>query len=413
MIFPKVRFFNLKKIFLVLVLISLFFASGYLVGRKGFKLETNSSTKVIITRDVHQGVDFKLFWRVWDIVTSEYLEKSKINNYDLVYGAIKGMVAAIGDPYTVFLAPKDNKIIQEDLKGSFDGVGIQIGFKGKSLVVIAPLPGTPAERAGIKAGDVILGIKDELRKIDRSTVGISLDEAVSAIRGPKGSKVTLALLRDGADEASLVEVVREEIDVQSVSLTFLAGEKKIAHLKLLKFGAETKKEWDKAVMAILKEDTSGIILDLRNNPGGYLQGSVDTAGDFLKTGTLVVSQESADGEKEDFKATFVPRLTQFPLVVLVNEGSASASEILAAALRDQLGVKIIGNITFGKGTIQEPKSLENGSGLHITVGKWLTPNGIWLEEKGLDPDVKIEDNSETTEDEQLEKAQEILLQIAG
>ena len=185
--------------------------------------------------------------------------------------------------------------------------------------------------------------------------------------------------------------------------------RKVAHLRLLKFGAETYAEWDKAVVEISqKADLSGVILDLRNNPGGYLQGAIDTASDFLKVGDVVVIQESGSKVKESFKSERVGRLGGKKLVVLVNEGSASASEILAGALRDDNHVKIIGETTFGKGTIQEPLELDGGAGLHITIARWLTPSGFWVNEKGLEPDIKIEDNPETLEDEQLLKAIELL-----
>jgi len=236
------------------------------------------------------------------------------------------------------------------------------------------------------------------------TVGISLPDAVEAIRGPADSKVTLALLRDGVNEPLLVDVVRREISVPSVILSYVS-DGTIAHIRLLKFAGETDGEWSKTVSDILKNpQVKGIVLDLRNNPGGYLQGAVDIAGDFLPNGTLVVYEENSNGSRNEFKTDKLPKLAKLPLVVLINKGSASASEILAGALRDQEKIKLVGEISFGKGTIQEPRQLENGAGIHITSAKWLTPKAFWVNEKGLEPDVSIEDDTQTTEDEQLQEA---------
>lgn len=409
---PKLPFQKARQIALAFLVCALIFASGYFVGMKGLGLSLSSFPKVSISRNIpanRQNVDFSLFWRVWDTLESSYFDKSKINQGEMVYGAIKGMVEALGDPYTSFLLPSENKVTQEDLSGSFEGVGIQIGFKGKQLAVIAPLPGSPAEAAGVRAGDFIIGIKDEAKEIDRGTVGISLPEAVETIRGRAGSKVTLLLLRDKETKPIMVEITRKKLDVPTLILTYVGDGGNIAHIKLLRFGAETKAEWKKAAREILsKKEITGLVLDLRNNPGGYLQAAVDVASDFVKTGSTVVIEERADGAKEEFKSEEIGTLTKMPTVILVNEGSASASEILAGALRDLNKVRIIGEKSFGKGTIQEPLQLQGGTGLHITVAKWLTPNGTWVNGSGLEPDVKIEDNEETTEDEQLQEAIKLL-----
>ena len=405
----KVDTLSLRKLVLRVLAISLIFSLGYVLGSKGYKVSQPSFLEFKVDRSVpeNKNVDFSLFWKVWDTLGVSYYDKSKLNPSKMVEGAISGMVAAIGDPYTVYLPPEENKVVEEDLQGSFGGVGIQIGFKGKQLAVIAPLPDTPAEKAGVKAGDFILAIKDEKKKIDKTTGGMSLPEAVQIIRGPAGSEVTLTLLRDGQNEPIEVKLVRADIKVPSVVLTFEGKNKDIAYLKLLKFGGETENEWNNAVSKIISNNTKGIILDLRNNPGGYLQGAVDIASDFLKLGTVVVSQE-VNGKKDDFKTSRLPRLPRYPLVILVNEGSASASEILAGALRDQAEVKLVGKTTFGKGTIQEPKTINGGAGLHITIARWLTPKGEWVNEKGLKPDIEVDDKLDTTEDEQFNKALEVL-----
>ncbi|BCX14963.1 MAG: peptidase S41 [Patescibacteria group bacterium] len=406
----RVDTLSLRKLVLKVLAVSLIFSTGYVLGAKGYKISQPNFFDFKVERTLpadKQNIDFSLFWKVWDILGSSYYDKSKLNPAKMVEGAIQGMVASIGDPYTVYLPPEENKVVEEDLEGSFGGVGIQIGFKGKQLAVIAPLSGTPAEEAGIKAGDFILAIKDEKKGVDRTTGGMSLPEAVQLIRGPAKTEVTLTLLRDGQDKPIEVKLVRAEIKVPSVVLTFEGEGERVAYLKLLKFGGETDKEWNDAVSKIIASGAKGIVLDLRNNPGGYLQEAVNIAGDFLNTGTVAVSQD-VNGKKQDLKTDRLPRLQKYPLVVLVNEGSASASEILAGALRDQLGTKLVGKTTFGKGTIQEPKDINGGAGLHVTIARWLTPKGEWVNEKGLKPDIEVEDNVDTSEDEQFNKAVEVL-----
>lgn len=382
------------------------------MGQNRLQVElSNYKPKVTIERRLpveKQDLNFDLFWEVWDRVYQNYYAREKLDPAGMVYGAIKGMVAAIGDPYTVFLAPSEQKRTKEDLGGVFEGVGIQIGFKGSQLAVIAPLEGSPAQKAGIKAGDFIVGIKDKRSGIDRGTIGITLPEAVEAIRGPAGTPVTLVLTREGVDEPFEIEITRAKIEVPSVELSFVS-EGEVAHLKLLRFGEQTSSEWTSAINQIVnrKLQPKGVILDLRNNPGGFLNGSVVFASEFLQSGVIVI-QEDARGERQSFSATGRARLSSIPLVVLVNAGSASASEIMAGAIRDHARAKIVGETTFGKGTIQEAQELTGGAGLHITTAKWLTPSGFWVEEKGIEPDIKIEDNPDTEEDEQLMRAIEAL-----
>ncbi len=408
---PKVSFPSVRKILIFVFAGALLFSSGYVFGINGFNVNLNKFPKAIISREVppnRQDVNFSLFWKVWDELETSYYDKTKIVPSQLVYGAISGMVAAVGDPYTVFLPPSENKVVQEDLNGSFEGVGIQIGYRGTQLAVIAPLPDSPAFSVGVKAGDFIIRIKDESKEVDTGTVGMSLPEAVKYIRGPKGTKVSLTLLRDGETEPIVVEMMRVRMDIPSVIAAFSEQDKNVAHIKLLKFGAETDSEWAAAIKKITQnKDLKGVVLDLRNNPGGYLQGSVDIAGEFLAKGSLVVIEDRA-GVKKEFRTAKQGSLIEVPVVVLINGGSASASEILAGALRDERGVKLVGEKSFGKGTIQEPQELEGGSGLHVTIARWLTPKGTWVNENSLEPDVKIEDDSKTSQDEQLLKAVEVL-----
>ncbi len=410
---PRLTLVMLRNVLFAILLSVIVFVFGYYFGYQGYLIKATDSPKVTIDRQVppsQKELNFNLFWQIWDSVHQYYFDKEKIKDANLVYGAIRGMVAAIGDPYTVYLPPAENKVIQEDLGGSFEGVGIQIGFKGNQLAVVAPLPGSPAERSGIKAGDYIVGIKDEAKDVEIGTVGITIPEAVKLIRGEKGTKVTLFLLREGSDVPLEVEVTRESIDIPSVTINYVEKEgKTYAHLVLTKFAAETPEEWEEGVVELLtKGDLAGLVLDLRNNPGGYLDDATLIASDFLETGSSVVIQERSDGTKETKKVERLGRLKQVPLVVLVNKGSASASEILAGALKDNGRAKLVGQKTFGKGTVQESMQLEDEGGLHITVARWLTPSGFWVNDGGLEPEVVAEDNEETEEDEELNRAIEVL-----
>lgn len=411
---PKLSLQFIRRFLLGLILVFVIFAVGFLAGSSTGGAEILKPIKVNLSRGLpenRQTLNFSLFWSVWDTLDSQYFDSTKIVPADLVYGSIKGMVQAVGDPYTVFLPPNENSVVQEDLQGNFEGVGIQIGFRGNQLAVIAPLADSPAERAGVEAGDFIIGITDEAKGIDRGTVGISLPEAVQIIRGPAGSEITLTLLRNGTAEPITVEITRASIDVPSLILSFVdkPDGKRVAHLQLLKFGGDTYAEWNTAVSQILAEpNLVGIVLDLRNNPGGFLQGAIDFASEFLPVGKVVVIQEGRDLQSEEYSVTKAGRLGQVKVVVLVNQGSASASEILAGALKDHNRAKLVGQTTFGKGTIQEPQQINGGAALHITVARWLTPNRFWVNDGGIVPDIEVEDDPETEEDEELEAAINLL-----
>lgn len=406
---PKITLVKIRKILFYVIVVLGIFSFGYLTGHSGYKASVREFPEVTISREPppdKEDLDFALFWRVWDTLHTKYFDKSKLIESEMVYGAIRGMVAAINDPYTIFLPPEENKVVLEDLRGSFEGVGIQIGFKGNQLAVIAPLPESPAESAGVFAGDFIIGIQDELKGIDRGTVGITLPEAVQAIRGESGTTITLTLLREDAEEPLVVDIIRAPIDVPSIILSYVGEGERIAHVKLLKFSAETTIEWEETVVDILKRpELDGIILDVRNNPGGFLEKAVELSSDFLETGDVVVIEEVADGARDEFKVEKIGRLRNQKVIVLINEGSASASEILAGALHDNKDTVLVGETTFGKGTIQEPQQINSGAvGLHITIARWLTPSGFWVNEGGLKPNIEVEDNSDTTEDEQLQEA---------
>ncbi len=357
------------------------------------------------------NVDFTLFWTVWDKVNAMYVDKSKLDAKKMVDGAIEGMVASIGDPYTMYLPVTQNKETKEDLGGAFDGVGIQLGYKDQRLAVMSPLDGSPAAKAGVKAGDLILKIVDQKNKVEKLTNGMTTFDAMKLIRGIKGTEVTLTLGREGQEKPFDVTLVRDTIVVKSVTLSFEDSSKgkKIAWLKLSRFGDRTQDEWNEAVASIVSSDAKGVVLDLRNNPGGYLEGAVYIAGEFLSPGDLVVTQQYGDGSKIENNVKRNGRILNLPVVVLVNKGSASAAEILSGALQDHKRAKVLGEQSFGKGSVQQPEDFADGSGIHVTVAKWLRPSGDWIDHKGVTPDTIVKgQEKETDPDEQLNKALELL-----
>lgn len=362
--------------------------------------------------DISDKADMSVFWQTWKLLEDEYYLTDKINAQQMVDGAVAGMVAALGDPYTAYLPPKQNERSGEDLAGSFFGVGIELGFSEEGILsVVAPLDGTPADAAGLQPSDLIINVKDAQKAIDEQTSGWSLEKAVDTIRGPKGSVVTLTLLRKNGDGMPFdVDLTRDEIVVKSVVLEYpeING-KKVAHVKVSRFGERTDSEWDSAVSDILKNKSniSGIILDMRNNPGGLFDSSQYVASEFIQSG-VIVSQKGKDVSKE-YVTRGKHRLLGIPTVVLINGGSASASEIVAGALKDRINAVLVGEKSFGKGTVQDRLELANGGGVHITIAQWLTPNGTWIHEKGIEVDVEAKDDPETQEiDEALQVAAEKL-----
>ena len=408
---------KLRNFFLILALGSVVALVGFKVGESKTRAELGSSSG--------EKMDLSMMWQVKDRLNKLFLEKDKLKDQDMAYGAIEGMVAALGDPYTFYLPPKENKSANEDLAGEFGGVGISLGYKDTNLAVMSPLPKSPAEKAGILAGDLILKISDKNKNIDKETTGLSLNEAVDLIRGKVGTDVTLKLYRDSKKDTFEVTLKRDNIVVPSLELVWKEQNgKKIAWVRLYKFTNQLFKEWTDVVGQINNGKNSGnyggIVLDLRNNPGGFLQASVMVASDFLKDG-IVVSQQSADGTKEDYLVDkTLGRLVNDKMVVLVNGGSASASEILAGALKEYGRSKLVGEKTFGKGTVQQPQDFADGSGLHVTIARWLLPNGKNIHKVGVEPDVVVKyvppleatisgKSANDLPDNQLDKAIEVLL----
>lgn len=399
----------LKKVNLGVVLVTvLTFVLGWQMGHRDLQLAwENYHPKINLidqTPPPKKDIDFKLFWQTWDLLSREYVDKNALDPKKMYYGAISGMVSSLGDPYTVFLPPEAQKNTKEELGGSFEGVGIQLGYnKEKHLVVIAPLKGTPAEKAGIKPGDLILKIDD------KETTSITLPEAVNLIRGPKNSKVTLEIFHEGSKKPLDVTLTRDTIVVKSSEFIpkSTSSGKKVAIIKLSRFGEKTKEEWEESVQSTLELDPEAVILDLRNNPGGFLEGSIYIASEFIESGDIVI-QEGSGGRKTNYKVSRKGKLTEVPLIVLINKGSASASEIVAGAIQDYKRGKLVGEASFGKGTIQDAEELPENTGLHVTTAKWLTPSGRWVHNIGLTPDVVVEQGEDPKDDLQLEKALEMI-----
>lgn len=410
---------NPRKLLVVGTLIIASGWLGYWMGQQKLTFQfRNFRPAVVLNRNPvgssgPSEVDFTLFWTVWDKLSAEYVDKTALDAKKMVDGAISGMVAAAGDPYTAYLPMQQNKESKEELGGAFEGVGIQLGFKDGRLAVVSPLSGTPADRAGVKPGDLILKIVDEAKGLERTTEGITLPEAVKLIRGKGGTQVKLSLMRPPEEPFDVV-LARETIVVKSVTVEFVdAGEEKVAWLKLTRFGDRTQEEWSEAVSQIVAEPKlKGIVLDLRNNPGGYLEMAVYIAGEFLTSGKNVVTQQYGDGTKTEGQVDRNGRLLKTPLTVLVNEGSASASEILSGALQDYRRAKVVGVKSFGKGSVQQPHDFPDGSGVHITVARWLRPSGEWIDKEGITPDLEVKWETDGTEageiDPQFEAAKEAL-----
>ena len=403
-----------NKITLLILLILLLGGSFY-GGVKFEKFKNDSAVDQIITqidnKDLGQpaSIDFGLFWTALNKLEEKFVDQEKLQDKrNLVYGAIEGMVNSLGDPYTAFLKPEESKKFEEQINGSFGGVGIEIGIRKNLLTVIAPIKDTPAFKAGILAGDIIIKIND------KDADGLTTDEAVTQIRGKKGTSVKLTIQRNGDKDPREFNLTREEIKIPTIDWKLL--EDNVAHIQPFTFNRNIDADFAKVAKEVLASKAEKIILDLRNNPGGILDSAVNIAGWFLDPNQTVVSEKFADKTETILKTSNNGQLKKYPLVIIINKGSASASEILAGALRDNRGVKIVGETSFGKGSVQELVELFTGnkkSTLKITIAKWFTPNGISISDNGIKPDYEIKKDTEETEedplkDPQLEKALEII-----
>lgn len=376
----------------------------------GFKKGTEKPQTLIIrgvsnieNKQIIKDVDFSLFWESWKILKDKFVDAEKVNDQTLVYGAISGLLNSLKDPHTVFMPPTDAKKFNEDISGEFSGIGAEIGIRNEQLVVIAPLKNTPAELAGLKAGDKIFKIDN------KDAINLSVDEAVKLIRGPKQTKVILTISRDGWEKTQEISIIRDVIQIPTLDWEMKDGD--IAYFHLYNFYENAPFLFYQAAVKTALKNPKGIIFDLRNNPGGYLEVAVNLAGWFLNSGDIVVAEEFRSGKKDEFKTGGNGFFKNIPMVMLINEGSASASEILAGALRDNRNIKLIGKKSFGKGTVQELQQLKDGSSIKITIAHWLMPKGQLIDKNGIIPDYDVsitEEDAKNNKDPQLEKAIELL-----
>ncbi|MDP2918097.1 MAG: S41 family peptidase [bacterium] len=403
---------NLKKylfIYISLILILASFALGVFLGHSQTIKAPDKGWQVFDwmikgNSEKPKEVDFDLFWQVWNVVEEKFTNGS-LDRQKMIYGAISGMVKSLGDPYTAFMTPSEAAEFDQEMEGKFEGIGAEIGIRNDRLTIVAPLDGSPAKQAGLKARDIILKIDDQ------ETFEMNLLEAISLIRGAKGTEVILKIMREGIQDAFEVKITRAEIIVASVKWSI--RDDKIAVVEVSRFGEDTEEKFQQAVVEILLAAPDGLILDLRNNPGGYLETAVDLASEFIPKKEVVAMEEFSGGKRDKFFSRGPSRLAGIPTMVLVNEGSASASEILAGSLQDYNLAKLVGKKTFGKGSVQELEQFSDGSEARITIAKWLTPLGRYIHEKGIDPDFEVDLTSEDTNagrDPQLDKAVEMLTQ---
>lgn len=407
-----VKFF--AAVLLVIFLVSGGFFGGLYLSAKNEVVKQLASKEVVYVGKllkaysdapagkISRDVDFDLFWQVWDMLKTKYVGKNALTDKQMFYGALRGLVASAGDPYTVFMDPQISQEFSDDLSGTFEGIGAELGMKKDVLTIIAPLDDMPAQKAGLRSGDKIVAINGE------SSSNLTVDEAVSKIRGPKGTVVKLTIFREGEEAPRDVEITRGTITVKSVNVSF--RDDGICVIKISNFNSDTDGLFEKAVIDILNKNPKGIILDLRNDPGGYLETAINIASKWIDKG-VIVSEKFSDEKKTDHMAKGSARLKDFRTVVLVNEGSASASEILSGALHDYGKAKLVGKKTYGKGSVQELEDLKDGSSVKVTVAEWLTPKGTNINHEGIMPDYVVDLTAEeynNNKDPQMDKAIEIL-----
>ena len=412
--------------FILIILIAFFVGYFFGVNKVNYDWQNFKPVLNVASKEPPAGivnVDFSPFWTVWQKLVENYYDKSKLDQQKMLNGAITGMVGAIGDPFTLYLPPVQNSDFKQGLSGQFSGIGAELGTQGKDIIVISPLDGSPALKAGIKTGDIIQAVDSE------PTTNLTLSQIVDKIRGPQGSTVTLTVLHKNSTTPQDIKITRDVITVKSVAMDIRnakctttgcnvldKGESctgsdctEFAYIRLSQFGDNTNQEWSNLVTGIsqkIKTDKNikGIVFDLRNNPGGYLTDATFIASEFLPQGEVVVSEDNGITQLPMY-VTRPGSLLDPKLVVLINKGSASASEIVAGALRDHGRATLVGDTSYGKGTVQAAEDLGSGAGLHVTIAKWLTPNGTWVNGKGLTPDVSVAlDPKRPAVDTQLDSA---------
>lgn len=402
---------TMKKIGQVLIVIVLglvLVGSGFWIGWDSGKNHPKNvvvvgADNIVAPSSTGAGADFSVFWQAWQDINDNYLRNPSTTNETKMYGAIAGMVSAAGDPYTEFFSPADSKQFQQDITGNFGGIGAELGTNAAGgIVVIAPLPDTPAAKAGLKPEDEILAVNGS------STDGMNVDSVVNIVRGTIGSTVKLTVMRQGWAKTQDFTMTRESIQVPTVKFEMKGN---IAHITLAEFTQDADGLFYQALQKAVSANAQGIVLDLRDDPGGYLEVAVDLSGYFLKPDSPVVKEIGRTVPEQDFKASGSGALDTMPMAILIDNGSASAAEILSGALHDDRKVPLVGAKSFGKGTVQQLFDLSDGSSLKITVAHWVLPSGRILDHDGLVPDypVAISDaDLKSGNDPQLTKALQVV-----
>lgn len=366
-----------------LILLGIVFASGAYFGyeqRPYIERVTGISNQEWGVENGEE-VDFDPFWKAWNILEDKYVSKDEIDREKLLWGAIQGMASAVGDPYTVFMPPAESAIFEEDISGAFEGIGAEIGIRNKVLVVISPLEGSPAKTAGLKAGDYILKINGE------DTANITVEEAVSKIRGKGGTVVTLTIFREGDDAAKEIAITRAKIEIPVIDTEV---KEDVFVIYLYQFSANSPDLFERAIREFAASGKNKLVLDLRNNPGGYLDAAVDIASWFVPRDEVVVIERQRGEEQREYRSRGYAEIHDLTMAVLVNRGSASASEILAGALKDHKIATVIGETTFGKGSVQEVVDVTGDTTLKVTIARWFTPADVSISEVGLEPTIVID-----------------------
>jgi len=390
----------------VSILVGTSFSSGWFLGeQRGARAAVPEGEGRLLDKgempaSVSEDVDFDDFWNVWNLVKENYY-KQPVSDRSLYYGAVRGMVAAAGDPYTMYFDPESSKEFKDMLSGTFSGIGAELGSKDGMVVVVAPLAGSPAEKAGLTAGDIILAVDDE------DATKMSVDQVVARVRGVEGTEVVLSVVHDGADHADDIRITRKVIKIDSVKWNI--DNEGFATILIAEFNGDTTGLFNQAVNDVLSKNAKGIVFDLRSDPGGLLTAAIDVASAWTGYQTVVIQKQQEDARS--YPGVSAPRLAGIPTVVLVNGGSASASEIVAGALQDYGLATMVGTQTFGKGSVQDFRDLRDGGSVKITIAAWYTPKGRTINETGLTPDVVVEytkEDAHAKRDPQKEKALEIL-----
>ncbi|MCE9549159.1 S41 family peptidase [Candidatus Nomurabacteria bacterium] len=398
------KFLKIKNILVKVLTVAIIFSAGIYIG-------FNKQTEIIKAAGVNkeafseEEIDLSAFWKAWELIDEKYPDADKTGEQERIYGAISGLLDSLDDPYSVFLPPDEAKTFKDDIAGNFVGVGIEVALKDKILTVIAPLKNTPADRAGIQAGDKIV-------KIDgTSTTGLTIEKSVKLMRGEKGTPVVLTIEHEGEEDSKDITIIRDTITMPTLDAEVRSDG--IFVIKLYTFSANSTGLFRNAIKQFVNTRSDKLVIDLRGNPGGYLSASVDMASWFLPGGQTVVIEDRGQGEEQkSFRSKGYNLFNEnLKLVILIDDGSASASEILAGALQDYKKAKLVGEQSFGKGSVQEVIPMSQGSVIKITIAKWLTPNGVSISEKGLTPDYVVPltaEDKKNKKDPQMDKAVELL-----